>query len=222
MFSSCYDGYFGRECHFGNPLLPLNWNITRVVERSIKPTFKGLDNNLQSGLVNAALKKEFLKEINQKVAEANPDPATIDMLGWGWPMTVWPKPSSVFSEKNEDLNRTVLLLDQYIFDGDIQTGNVTSTTYSILLLISVAGICFLGIVAPYLFVTHEGQASHAASWSGYLGVGVSIAILAIVGVSLKNGASSWSPTRCVLVQYSGLVLRPFWVIESCPRNREQC
>ncbi|TID27244.1 hypothetical protein E2P81_ATG00007 [Venturia nashicola] len=211
MFSACYNGVFGRQCHFGTPLLPLNWNITSVVERSIKPTFKGLDDTVQSGLVNAALKEEFVKIINQKVAEANPDPARIDMLGWGWPMVSWPKPSSFFAEKEKGLNRTVLLLDQYIFDGEVRTGNATSTPYSVILLIFVVGICFLGIVSPCLFVMSGVQVNYVPCWLGYVGVGVPVATLAIVGVSLENGASGWNPTRCALVQYAGLALRPFWV-----------
>ncbi|KAE9971517.1 hypothetical protein EG328_005524 [Venturia inaequalis] len=211
MFSSCYNGVFGRQCYLGDPLLPLNWNITRVVERSIKPTFKGLDDTIESGLINAALKSDFVKEINQKVAEANPDPATIDLLGWGWPMTTWPKPSSFSATKKEGLDRTVLLLNQYIFDGEIRTGNVTSAPYSIVLLIFVAGICFLGIATPCLSVMSGGQFNYLPSRLGYLGVGVLFAVVAVVGVSLENGASGWNPTRCALVEYTGLALRPFWI-----------
>lgn len=216
MFSTCFNGFFGRECHFGNPLLPLNWNITRIVETSIKPTFNGLDEAVKSGLVNAALKEEYVKEINQKVAEANPDPATIDMLGWGWPMPVWPKPSSFSSKKNERLKRTVLMLGQYVFDGEVRTGDVTSTPYSVILITFVAGICFLGILIPCLFVMGSGeQVNYVPCWVGYLSVGVPFAILAIVGASLESGASGWNANRCTLVQYAGLALRPFWVIEAC-------
>lgn len=187
------------------------------METSIKPTFNGLDEVVKSGLVNAALKEEYVKEINQKVAEANPDPATIDMLGWGWPMPVWPKPSSFSSKKNGGLKRTVLLLGQYVFDGEVRTGDVTSTPYNVILITIVAGICFLGILIPCLFVMGSGeQVNYVPCWVGYLSIGVPFAILAIVGASLENGASGWNANRCTLVQYAGLALRPFWVIEAYP------
>lgn len=218
MFSTCYNGFFGRQCHFGNPSLPLNWNITHVVERSIKPTFKGLDEIVRNSLVDAALKDEYVKEINRKVAQANPDPATIDMLGWGWPMPVWPKPSSFSAEKKEGLKRTALLLDGHIFDGEVRRGDVTSTPYSVILVGFVVGICFLGVLVPCVFVMSGGQVNIVPCWAGYLSVGLPFAIIAIVGASLENGASGWSANHCALIQYAGVALRPSWVLESMSHN----
>ncbi|QDS72764.1 hypothetical protein FKW77_004374 [Venturia effusa] len=212
MFGSCYNGFFGRQCAFGNPLLPLNWNITRIVENSIKPTFNGLDEVVKSELVNAALKEEYVKEISQKVAKANPDPAKIDMLAWGWPMPVWPKPSSFSLSKSEDVKRTVLLLNQHVFDGEVRTGDVTSTYYGVILVAIVAGICILGIIAPFSFSMGPGErVNYVPWWVGYSSVGVPFAVLAIVGISLENGVSGWSANRCSIVEHSGSALRPFWI-----------
>jgi hypothetical protein len=214
MFGSCFNSHSGRKCHVGNPLLPFNWNITRIVEKSITPTLNGLDPRVKADLVGAFLKEELIKEIAQKVAEANPKPATIDLLAWGWPSVVWPKPSS-FSLGDRGAARSVLLLHERIFDGEVRKGDVTAVPYNVFLITMVAGIVFFGILVLCLIVMGpEDQVNFLPCWLGCVLLGIPFAILAIVGATIEavgNGGSGWRENRCNIIEYAGMILRPYWV-----------
>lgn len=193
----------------------MNWNITRIVEKSIKPTLKGLDPNVTAGLENAALKADLITEVIRKAQQANPNPATIDILAWGWPMAVWPKPSTLSLAGKKGLSRTVLLLHNYVFDGEVRTGDVTSIPYIVLLITMVAAICFAGILVPCLRVMgSKEQVKFVPCWLGCVVLGIPFVVLAIIGPTVEavsTGASGWEGHGCNLVEYAGAALRPFWV-----------
>jgi hypothetical protein len=205
-------------CRLGNPFLPLNWNITGIVEKSIAPTLEGLDPKIKAGLLGASLKDDLIEEVSKKAAEANPKPATIDILAWGWPLAVWPKPSSLSTGEKGGATRSVLLLNDRVFDGEVWKGDATSVPYGVFLITIVAGIFFFGILVLFLVtVGPQDQSFFTPCWKGCVILAIPFAILAVVGATMEavgNGSSGWRENGCNIIQYAGAALRPFWVSRS--------
>jgi hypothetical protein len=215
VFGACFKSQFGRACHGRTPLLPFNWNITRMVENSITPALTGLDPRIKADLEKVNLKEDAIKEIEHKAGKGKPKPATIDMLAWGWPLAEWPKPSSLSAGEDGRAMRSVLFKHERIFDDEIRKGDVTAVSYNVVLITMVAGIVFSGIrVLWLLFNGLEDEVNFVPCWLGCVFLGMPFAILAILGATIKAvgyGSSGWRENGCNIVEYAATVLRPYWV-----------
>lgn len=215
MFGACVNSQFERTCHFGSPVLPFNWNITRIVGRSITPTLTELDPQIRADLEKLKMSQDIIKEIERKAGLGKPKPARIDLLAWGWPKDEWPKPSSLSVDKDGETTRSALFKDGRIFDGEICNGDVTAIPYNVIFLTMVAGIVFFGIYTLWhLFIGPENEVSYGPSWMGCVLLGTPFAILSIIGAvseSVAYGSSGWRENGCNIIEYAGRVLRPYWV-----------
>lgn len=220
MFGACFKSRSGRTCHVGSPLLPFNWNITRMVESSITPVLNELDPRIKAELGKANLEEDVIKGIERKACEGKPKPATVDLLAWGWPLAEWPKPSSLSMGEDGKTTRSTLFQHEHMFDGEIRKGDVTSIPYNVILITMVAGMVFFGIHVLWLLTMgNEDDVQFFPCWLGCVLLGMPFAVLAIVGATLEvvgYGNLGWRENACNIIEYAGTVLRPYWVSDLFP------